>query len=112
MNAGEVVRHNGLEKDNETFLRSATQVRSTVRSATPAFSGRVIRNAEDRLAEQGVHSRQGIQAAAIAMNGRSARYQRSRADVDRAAKIVLEWKEYLPDDCINAMVARDWHFTV
>ena len=112
MNASEVVRHNGLEKDTETLLRSATQVRSTVQSATLAVPGRMVRNAEDRLVEQGIHSRQGIQAAAIAMDGRSARYRRTQADVDRAAKNILEWKKYLPDDCINAMVARDWHFAV
>jgi hypothetical protein len=112
MNASEAVRRNSLEKNNETFLRSATQVRSTVQSATLAVPGGVVRSAEDRLVEQGIHSRQDIQASAIALDERSARYQRSQADVDRAAKNILEWKKYLPDDCINAMVARDWHFTV
>jgi hypothetical protein len=112
MNAGEGVRHSGLEKSHETSLRSDGRVRGTVKSATFALPGRAMRNAEDWRVEHGIYSGRAIQAAAIAVNARSSRYKRRQADVVRAAKIVLEWKEYLPDDCVKAMVASGWHFAV
>jgi hypothetical protein len=112
MNIPEVVRRNGLEKNNDAFLRSAAQVHGTVNFATPVVLGRAVRNAEDWQVEPGVRSRQGIQAAAIAMDVRSSRYRRSQADVVRASKNLAEWKKYLPGDCIKAMVVRGWHFTV
>jgi hypothetical protein len=39
-------------------------------------------------------------------------FRAAHADVVRAAQIILEWREYLPDDCVKAMVASGWHFTV
>lgn len=92
MNANEIVRHNELD---ETCVRSAAQGRGTVKSTTLALPSRVARTAGDWRVAQGI-----------------SRYQQSQADVVRAAKNVLEWKEYLPNDCVKAMVASGWHFTV
>jgi hypothetical protein len=108
MNPHEVVPHNGHEKNNETFLSGAAQVCGTVKPEIRILPGRMVRNADDWQVEPGIHSRQGIQAAAIAMDVS----RRSQADVVRAAKNLSEWKKYLPADCIKAMVARGWHFTV
>jgi hypothetical protein len=91
MNASEIARHNELD---ETCLRSAAQ-RGTVKSTTLALPNRVARTAEDWQVSQGI-----------------SRYQQSQADVVRAAKNVLAWKEYLPNDCVKAMVASGWHFRV
>jgi hypothetical protein len=82
MNTSEVVQPDILAKHSETFPRRAAQVGGTV----------------------------SIQGAAV--DARNSRYQRGQADVVRAATIVLEWREYLPDDCVKAMVASGWHFTV
>jgi hypothetical protein len=92
----EVVPENGLEKISETFLRSAAQVCGTTKSVMPVLPGRAVRNAEDWQVEPGIHSRLGIQAAVVAMDVRSSRYRRSQADIVRAAKILAEWKTYLP----------------
>ena len=108
----DVVPHDDLEKINETFLRSAAQVCDTVKSAMPVLPGRAVRNAEDWQVRPGIQSPQGIQASAVTMDVRSSRYRRSHADVVRAAKNLAEWKQYLPSDCVKAMVASGWHFTV
>jgi hypothetical protein len=112
MKLGEMVRHDGLESDGLTLLRSAGQVRGTAKSTAPALPGRAVRNAGDWQVAQGIHSRQGTQAAAIAMDIRSSRYQQTHADIVRASKNVVEWEKYLPEDCVKAMVASGWHFTV
>jgi hypothetical protein len=113
MNASEVVRHYGLKKTHdETFRRSAMQIRSTVQSATLVMPGRAVRSTDDLQVDREARSRQAIQHAAIATDQRSARYRRSQSDVVGAAKNLSEWRKYLPDDCIKAMVAKGWHFTV
>jgi hypothetical protein len=33
-------------------------------------------------------------------------------DSARAAENIAEWREYLPEDCVNAMVKVGWHSTV
>jgi hypothetical protein len=30
-------------------------------------------------------------------------------DDERAATIVAQWREYLPTDCVEAMIERGWH---
>jgi len=112
MNVGDEVRQDHLENHDLTLLRSAGQVRGTAKSTAPALPDRAVRNAEDWRVAQGIHSRQGVQAAAIAMDVRSSRYQQSHADIVRASKNVAEWEQYLPEDCVKAMVAGGWHFTV
>jgi hypothetical protein len=110
MNTRKVVQPDILAKHRETFPRRAAQVGGTVRSTTFTLPVRVFRTADSWRVEEGIDNR--IQGAAVAMEVRSSRYQRGQAHVVRAAKIVLEWREYLPDDCVKAMVASGWHFTV
>lgn len=33
-------------------------------------------------------------------------------DSARAAENIVEWRTYLPEDCVNAMVKAGWHGTV
>jgi hypothetical protein len=33
-------------------------------------------------------------------------------DSVRAAENIAEWRKYLPEDCVNAMVKAGWHGTV
>jgi hypothetical protein len=33
-------------------------------------------------------------------------------DSARAAENIAEWRKYLPEDCVNAMVKAGWHGTV
>jgi hypothetical protein len=112
MNTREVVQLDSLAKHIETFPRRAAQVGGTVRSTTFTLPVRVFRTADSWRVEGRVHNRRSILGAAVAMDVMSSRYQRGQADVVRAAKIVFEWREYLPDDCVKAMVASGWHFTV
>lgn len=37
---------------------------------------------------------------------------RSNAEIARAEQKIAEWLEYLPEDCVNAMIERGWHFSV
>jgi hypothetical protein len=37
---------------------------------------------------------------------------RSTAEIARAEQKIAEWLEYLPEDCVAAMIARGWHFSV
>jgi hypothetical protein len=112
MNASEVVQPGIVANNSETFWRSTAQVGRTVRSTSLTLSGRTFRNVNDWRVEEAVHSRRSFQAAARAVDVPSSRFLRSQSDVVRAAKNVLAWKEYLPDDCVKAMVASGWHFTV
>jgi hypothetical protein len=34
------------------------------------------------------------------------------ADGARAAENIAEWRKYLPEDCVDAMVKSGWHGTV
>jgi hypothetical protein len=34
------------------------------------------------------------------------------ADTARADQNVAEWRQYLPEDCVNAMIKNGWHHTV
>jgi hypothetical protein len=110
MNTMEVVQPDILAKHSETFPRRAAQVGGTVRSTPFTLPVRAFRTADSWRVEEGIRNHRSIQGAA--MDGRSSRYQRGHADVVRAAQIILEWREYLPDDCVKAMVASGWHFTV
>jgi hypothetical protein len=101
MNTMEVVQPDILAKHGETFPRRAAQVGGTVRSTPFTLPVRVFRTADSGRVEAGIRNRRSI-----------SRYQRGHADVVRAAQIVLEWREYWPDDCVKAMVASGWHFTV
>ena len=95
----EVVQPDILAKHSETFPRRAAQVGGTVGSTPFTLPVRAFRTADSWRVEEGIRNRRSIQGAA-------------RADVVRAAQIILEWREYLPDDCVKAMVASGWHFTV
>ncbi len=110
MNPTDVVIYNSLWKNNAAFLGSTAQV--TVKSPTLVLPRRGARNAEDLRAVGGLHDRQGISAAAVTVDVRNSRYQRRQADIVRASKNLSEWKKYLPADCVKAMVASGWHFTV
>jgi hypothetical protein len=110
MNTSEVVQPDILAKHSETFPRRAAQAGGTARSKTSTLPVRVFRTADGWRVEEGIHNRRSIQGAAV--DARNSRDQRGQADVVRAATIVLEWREYLPDDCVKAMVASGWHFTV
>jgi hypothetical protein len=37
---------------------------------------------------------------------------RSTAEIARAEQKIAEWLEYLPEDCVAAMIERGWHFSV
>jgi hypothetical protein len=37
---------------------------------------------------------------------------RSTEEIARAEQQIAEWLEYLPEDCVNAMIERGWHFSV
>jgi hypothetical protein len=37
---------------------------------------------------------------------------RSTAEIARAEQQIAEWLEYLPEDCVAAMIERGWHFSV
>lgn len=37
---------------------------------------------------------------------------RSTAEIARAEQKIAEWREYLPEDCVAAMIERGWHFSV
>jgi hypothetical protein len=112
MNASEVVQPGIVANNSETLRRSTAQVGRTAKSTSLTLAGRMFRNVNDWRVEEAVYGRRSFQAAAIAADVTSSRFLRSQSNVVRAAKNVLEWKEYLPDDCVNAMVARGWHFTV
>jgi hypothetical protein len=112
MNASEVVQPSIVANNSETLRRGTAQVGRTVKSTSLALSGRMFRNVNDWRVEEAVHSGRSLRAAAIAVDAPSSRFLRSQSNVVRAARNVLEWKEYLPDDCVKAMVASGWHFTV
>lgn len=101
MDTSEVVQPEILAKHSEIFTRRAVQVGGAVRSTPFTLPVRVFHIADSGRVEAGIHNR-----------GSISRYQRGQAEVVRAANIVLEWREYLPDDCVKAMIASGWHFTV
>jgi hypothetical protein len=111
MPATELERHS-LDNNYETLPGRSLQAHGSVDSATLVTRGRTARNAEDEHFEQKSHTRQSIPTAGIASDLTNARYRRSQADVVRAARNLSEWRKYLPDACIKAMVAGGWHFTV
>jgi hypothetical protein len=111
MDASEVVQPGSVANNSET-LPSSIAVGRTVKSTSLTLAGRMFRNVNDWRVEEAVHRRRSFQAAAIAVDVTSSRFLQSQSNVVRAAKNVLEWKEYLPDDCVKAMVASGWHFTV
>jgi hypothetical protein len=110
MTTSEVVQPDILAKYGGSLQKGAAQVGGAVKSATLTLTGRVLRNGDRWRADERIDSRQSFQAVALDM--RSSRYQRRHADVVRAAGNVLEWKQYLPADCVKAMIASGWHFTV
>jgi hypothetical protein len=44
----------------------------------------------------------------VAMNGS---VKRNDAAMARAATIIAQWKTYLPEDCVKAMMADGWHWS-
>jgi len=36
----------------------------------------------------------------------------STEEIARAEEKIAEWREYLPEDCVKAMIQRGWHFSV
>ena len=112
MNASEVVQPGIGANNSEILWRTTARVGRTVRSTSLTLSGRMFRNVNDWRVEEAVRRRRSFQAAAVAVDVTSSRFLRSQSNVVRAAKNVLEWKEYLPDDCVKAMMASGWHFTV
>jgi hypothetical protein len=110
MTTSEVVQPDVLAKYSRSLQKGAAQVGGAVESATLTLTGRVLRNGDRWRADERIDSRQTFQA--VALDVRSSRYQRRHADIVRAAGNVLEWKQYLPADCVKAMIASGWHFTV
>jgi len=37
--------------------------------------------------------------------------KRNGATIERAAAIIADWKSYLPEDCVKAMVSDGWHWS-
>jgi hypothetical protein len=107
MTTSEVVQPDILAKYSRSLQKGTAQVGDAVKSATLTLTGRVLRNGDRWRADERIDSRQSFQAVALDM--RSSRYRRRRADVVRAAGNVLEGKQYLPADCVKAMIAMAFH---
>jgi hypothetical protein len=78
MNTSEVVQPDILAIHSEIFPRRDARVGGTVRSTTFTLPVRVFRTADSWRVEEGIHNRRSIQGAAVAMDGRSSRYQRGQ----------------------------------
>ena len=52
-----------------------------------------------------------LQSLGVASDVIEASIKRNGTAITRAAAIIAEWKAYLPEDCVKAMVRDGWHWS-
>ncbi|RZL92735.1 MAG: BON domain-containing protein [Variovorax sp.] len=88
---------------------TATDVGVIVQDGVVTLTGHPASHAEKHAIERAAQRVKGVKALAIEMSVKlAAGYERTDADIARAAELALEWNVLVPDDKIHPMVESGW----
>ena len=91
----------------------STHVRVEVRNGEVTLSGCVNSSLERTAAERAARRITGVRALKVDIQVLHAEgAARVEADAARSAQNVSQWRTYLPEDCVRAMVDNGWDLTV